>query len=378
MMEKINETVLLAIDFGNENLRVSVNHGKQVYVLKNVDNTYRFPQIIITNDRYSSIGTEAEKNLTAYSNCYFKDFKCNILKEPNNENYKACVIEVLKHYKQMSEEYVRKCFDYDETIDIIYLTIPIIDDSKENIWKSILQYCCAEAGFKRIVQRAEELVGTIYFMQNYFEKEKWSSQAYCVFNLGSIYSYSSLWQLEKGEYFYKIIDKTNGCSDFYIYLQRFFNRKIREFFEKRIFSYFIKSDEYDSSFFNEKFFDENKKYLSECYKKYRQVLETFSGCTKSMQLQFRHLIEDQEIEIGISRKEIENEIEMVKANILTLINKTKEFLILNQINKPIFLITIGNGIKFPDVQNLFKNEFKDDFHLRGVLCDEELVKGAYE
>ena len=373
-MDEINETAFLAIDFGNENLRVAVYCNKQVHVIKNVDNVSRFPQIIISNDYYSAIGTEAETNIVGYSNCFFKDFKKHIIAEPNNENNQSCITETLIHYKKMSEEYLKKHFENDESIDIIYLTIPIIDDSDGNKWKSILQVCCADVGFKKIIQRAEEVIGTNYFMRNYFEKKDWPTHAYCVFNLGSLYFYSSFWQFDNDEYFYKIISKTNGGSYFYPILQNFINKKVRETIGEHVLQSIDKHEEFS----NDKVFIENKKYLAECYKKYRQVLETFSGNSKSIKLQLRHLIQEQEIDIEIKKSEIDKELEFIRNNVLTLINETKMFLTENQMIKEVCFITIGNGVKFPGVIELFKQEFQDNFHLRGVFCDEELVKGVFE
>jgi molecular chaperone DnaK (HSP70) len=369
----INELSFLAIDFGNENLRVAVYCNNQVHVIKNVDNVSRFPQIIISNDRYSAIGTEAENNIIGYSNSFFKDFKKNIIIEPNNENYLSCVTETLLHYKKMSEKYLKKHFENDESIDVIYLTIPIIEDLDENKWKSILHACCIEVGFKKIIPRAEEVIGTSYFMRNYFEKKDWSTQAYCVFNLGSLQFNCSFWRFDNNEYFYHIISKTDGGSYFYPILQNFINNKVRESIEEKHLGNLATLPEYNS-----KIFYENKKYLAECHKKYRQILETFSGNSKTIKLQFRHLIQEVEIDIEIKKSEIENELELIKNSVLTLIQKTKAFLNEQKVSKEVCFITLGNGIKFPGVLELFMQEFTENFHMRGVFCDEELVRGTFE
>ena len=48
--------------------------------------------------------------------------------------------------------------------------------------------------------------------------------------------------------------------------------------------------------------------MAECYKKYQEVLNNFSGTSESIQLEFRHILDDP-FEIEITRDEINKELE---------------------------------------------------------------------
>ena len=130
--------------------------------------------------------------------------------------------------------------------------------------------------------------------------------------------------------------------------------------------------------FNNKIFTENKKYLAECYKKYRELLNSFSGTAKSIQLEFRHILVEP-IEIEITRDEINQVLEDTHREIQQIIDGTKKFLQEKKLNlADITLLIIGNGFKFPGVKDLFQKEFPDNFQQRQVFYDEEILTGALQ
>ena len=103
--------VAVAIDFGNFKLRVGVNYNNKVEIMKNEENYSSFSQMIIATEKNLAFGIEAEKNYAGnYDNC-FKEFKYNILNRTDKNNYRAIVIQILKYYKLMSEDYVQKQFN---------------------------------------------------------------------------------------------------------------------------------------------------------------------------------------------------------------------------------------------------------------------------
>jgi molecular chaperone DnaK (HSP70) len=375
--ERIENQILVAIDFGNSNIRITVKHSNQYYMLKNINNIARFPQIVILNEQGQELGTEAEKNLIGNCNCYYKDFKLKVfkpngLKDKHIKTNQLLINFILNYYKQMSRDYVKQHFE-GKKIDKFYLTAQASSESQEK-WMSVLISCCSDAGFNNIEIKLEEQAAINFYMKSYLKREDWSSKLFCVFNLGSICFYSTLWNYKEGSIqdISLNICQTEGGSCFDSKLQELFNRKLQNKIEK-LLQPLIKPRKFNfDKLFNKKVFVENKKYLAECYTKYRQVLETFSGNSKSMQLQFRHIIDEQEIEISITKSEIEKELEIIINNLKEIIASTKK--ILN--GESIHLIIIGNGFKFSGVKDLFKNEFENDFRQKGVFYDEEVVKGA--
>ena len=118
--------------------------------------------------------------------------------------------------------------------------------------------------------------------------------------------------------------------------------------------------------------------MAECYKKYRELLNSFSGTTKSIQLEFRHILVEP-IEIEITRDEINQVLEDTHREIQQIIDGTKKFLQEKNLNlADITLLIIGNGFKFPGVKDLFKKEFPDNFQQRQVFYDEEILTGALQ
>jgi molecular chaperone DnaK (HSP70) len=139
----------------------------------------------------------------------------------------------------------------------------------------------------------------------------------------------------------------------------------------------LKSDfhDFDKSFNNE-IFTENKKYLAECYNKYHELLNSFSGTANSVHLEFRYIL-NETIEIEITRDEVNQALEDTHKEIQKIIDDTKRFLQENHLDlASVALLIIGNGFKFPGVKDLFKKEFPDNFHQRQVFCDEEIIEGA--
>jgi molecular chaperone DnaK (HSP70) len=366
--KKTKYEVVMAIDFGNSNIRVALSYKNQYYVLKNVYNLYRFPQIVVlVNDQYNEIGTEAETNLVGNCKSYYKDFKYNILsgKKTNIDNF-FIITEILKHYFQMGKEFAWENFE-EKVINRVILTVPLLDKYKEK-WIPILRKCAIEAGLKNIETRNEEEATVCYYIKT-FNTQK----MFCVFNLGSIYFYSSIWKYNNVTNLEATSYEIDGGISFDSKLQNLFDRKIKEYISVNILKPLIKIEKYNfDELFNEKFLTENKKYLAECFIKYRQVLENFSGNSKSMSLEFRHVIDEQEIEITITKNELLKEFENLMNDLKQLINDTKTWF--NGI--PFHLIIFGNGSRIPGVKDLFKSEFKEAFHQRGVFYDEEVVKGA--
>jgi molecular chaperone DnaK (HSP70) len=183
--------VAVAIDFGNFKLRLGVNYNNKVEIIKNEENYSSFSQILIVKEKNRCFGTEAERNYAGkYNNC-FKEFKYNFLKRFERNNYCA-IIEVLKYYKSMSEEYVRNRFNKGiENINKVILTIPSYDFYNKDIWKYCLYECSREAGFKEIITVYEEMAACLYYNMNISEQNE--KHFYCIFNLGSLFFFSSVY-----------------------------------------------------------------------------------------------------------------------------------------------------------------------------------------
>ena len=116
--------------------------------------------------------------------------------------------------------------------------------------------------------------------------------------------------------------------------------------------------------------------MAECYKKYRKLLNSFSGTAISIQLEFQHIL-NEPIEIEITRDEINQVLGDTHKEIQQIIDDTKKFLQEKNLNPAsITLLIIRNGFKFPGVKDLFKKEFAGNFNQRQVFYDEEILTGC--
>ena len=369
----------LVLDFGNKHLRLAVIYNDKTYVLKNVNNLPKFPQVVVQREDKFIIGDEAEANLIGNCNNYFTDFTINILYDEAKEvDYLMIITKVLNHYKRFSEEFARSHFDDINEIKDVILSISYIHDRKDKKWINILKKCSERAGFKNVQVWYEEVNAIKYYAINYIDKQQWPLNLYCVFNLGSLYFYSTVWCIKDRKI--EIIDQPRnqilqGGYYFFEKLQNLFDKKLRQTLESKILKPLLIPSYHD---FNESFNHEtfkNKKYLAECYKKYHPVLEAFSGNKKSMTFEFHNIIEGHEIELEITKDEIYQELDELLNNVKKIIEDTKSILNDNP-NAPFHIILIGNGSKFPGVKELFEEEFPGKYQLKGVFCDEEVLKGA--
>jgi hypothetical protein len=204
---------------------------------------------------------------------------------------------------------------------------------------------------------------------------------YCLISLGSVFFVSTV---SDGIYSlvvskcpsYERIDESNGGRNFFPKLQNLFNQKLKQHCENIVKHFFTPEFKSFEKYFDKKIFTENKKYLAECYKKYHEVLNNFSGTSKSIQLEFRHILDDP-FEIEITRDEINKVLEETLEEIQKIIDDTKKYLQIHHISSFILLI-IGNGFKFPGVKDLFEKEFPENFHQRHVFYDEEIIQGALQ
>jgi molecular chaperone DnaK (HSP70) len=398
--------VALAIDFGNIKLRIGVRYNGKLEIIKNEESYSSFSQMLIAREKSLSFGIEAEKNYAGnYDNCY-KEFKYNILKI-NNKTNKTCdhrvmksnqdfsffsiknhsesmimyhqfIIDALNYYKTKSEDFVRSRFDENiKNINDVYLTIPLYDANNKGFLYNFFTECSKKAGFKNAFIMYEETAAISYYVTNISNHK--NPKFYCLISLGSLFFVSTVSNgisslvVSKCP-LYERIDESNGGRNFFPKLQNFFDQKLKQYCEnivKRIFTPEFKSFE---KCFNKKIFTENKKYLAECYKKYHVVLNSFSGEAKSIQLEFRHILDDP-IEIEITRDEINKVLEETLEEIQKIIDDTKKYL---QHKSSFILIIIGNGFRFPGVKDLFIKEFPQNFHQRHVFYDEEIIKGALQ
>ena len=374
--------VAVAIDFGNFKLRVGVNYNNKVEIIKNEENYSSFSQMIIATEKNSAFGIEAEKNYAGnYDNC-FKEFKYNILNRTDKSNYRAIVIEVLKYYKLKSEDYVQKQFNKKiKNIDRVFLAIPFYDQYNNHGWKNFLMECSKEAGFKEIFTFREERAAICFYDINI--ADPYNRKLYCLFNLGSVFfvSYVSdknTEQITSKQPIYERLNESNGGRNFFPKLQNLFDQKLKQRCEN-VLKTLLKAEHHNfEERFNNKNFTENKKYLAECYKKYRELLNSFSGTAKSIQLEFRHILVEP-IEIEITRDEINQVLEDTHREIQQIIDGTKKFLQEENLNlADITLLIIGNGFKFPGVKDLFQKEYPDNFHQRQVFYDEAILTGALQ
>ncbi len=149
--------VAVAIDFGNFKLRLGVNYNKKVEIIKNEENYSSFSQMLIVKVKSLCFGTEAERNYAGKYKYCIKEFKHNFLKR-SEKNHHGAIIEVLKYFKSISEEFVRHRFNKGiENINKVILTIPSYDFYKKDSRKNCLFECFREAGLKEIITVYEEI-----------------------------------------------------------------------------------------------------------------------------------------------------------------------------------------------------------------------------
>ena len=381
--------VSMAIDFGNLKLRVAVKCDDDIRVLTNAENYRSFPQVLIKTERKVIIGLEAEKNLTGYCNNFFNEFKYNILKKNGDAaEYKEMIVSVLKHFKGISEEYVKRNLNKNvEKIDTICLSIPFYDRFNDNLWRVLLKSCAEETGFKqdKVFFYNDEIAAIVFFNRNFNYNHQFSN-AFCVFSLGSLYFSATIFDNEYKNYGifpkltrYEELRKSNGGRKFFSKLQKLFDQKLNEQLHEFLKD-ILKPEYHDFKEMvdYEKLFKNNKKYLAECYRKYQDVLEGFSGTMDSIQLEFRHYSRMTVVEpIEITRKEIDEALKDTLNEINIIIDQTKHFL-KDKDAHSFNLLIVGNGFKFPGVKNLFEKEFPEVFHQRNVFYDEEIVQAILE
>ena len=375
------DEVAVAIDFGNLKLRIGVNYKGTVEILKNEANYCAFSQIFIDEKKsnLTSFGFEAETNSVGNYDCCFKEFKYNKLIRKDNTD--EMIVKTLRYYKSISEYYVKDRFNEEiQNIDKVVLTIPSYDYYNNNIWTKLLIKCSREAGFNKIITMYEDEAAIRYFDMNISEEDR---NYYCLFSLGSLYFTSSLYIVDKKSIRMiktssdRCIYKKRNARTFFIELQKLFDEKIKNKNEKEKKKKKIKVSLNFS----------DQKYLAECYKKYHKLLDDFSGKLNSVQIEFRQ-ISNKPIEIAITRDEMNQVLDKTKQQILNLINDTKKVLSKHQFifkresfskdTTPVTLLFNGNGFRFPGLQDLFKEEFKDIFHPRHVFYNEEILKGALQ
>ena len=403
--------VAVAIDFGNLKLRIGVRYNDKVEIIKNEESYSSFSQLLIAREKTLSFGIEAEKNYAGnYDNC-FKEFKYNILKRNNKTNktcdhrglksnqdfssfspknqsesmlpeieYRQLIIYALNYYKTKSEDFARSRLDKSvKNINDVYLTIPLYDANNKGFLSNFFTECSKEAGFKSAFIIYEETAAISYYVTNISNHN--NPKFYCLISLGSLFFVSTVSNgisslvVSKCPS-YERIDESNGGRNFFPKLQNLFNQKLKQHCENIVKRFFTPEFKSFEKYFNNKIFTENKKYLAECYKKYHEVLNNFSGSSKSIQLEFRHILDDP-FEIEITRDEINKVLEDTLEEIQKIIDDTKKYLQINHKSSFILLI-IGNGFKFPGVKDLFKKEFPENFHQRHVFYDEEIIKGALQ
>ena len=258
-----------------------------------------------------------------------------------------------------------------------------IDIYNKYLWSNFLEDCSIKAGFKKASTVFKDNAAIHYFdinISNNMNSPRW----YCIISLGSLFFVSTVFA-NKSELFvskfssFEKLDEANGGRNFIQKLQIFFDQKLKQHCEN-ILKRLLKPSCYnfEDAFDAQKIFTENKKYLGESYKKYHEVLTNFSGTAKSIQLEFRHILEDP-IEIEITRDEINQLLEGTLAEIQRIILDTKKFLQeKHKDSSCITLLITGNGFKFPGVKDLIKKEFPTNFHQRQVFYDEEIIKGALQ
>ena len=379
---QMTNKVALAIDFGNNKLRIGVSYNDKVEIIKNEENFSSFSQILIAKEKSLIFGIEAEKNYAGSYDYCFKEFKYNILNRINKDDYRAMIIEILKYYKLKSEEYVRNRFNENiEAIDKVILIIPTYDIDNHSVFKEVLKECSKKAGFKEIKKIYEEFSAIRFYEMSISEQS--NTNYYSLFNLGSLFFVSSFYDKSSliGFKFqaYERLNESNGGRKFFPKLQNLFDQKLKHHFSENILKRLLKSDYHDfEKSFNDDIFSKNKKYLAECYKKYHEVLNSFSGTVKSIHLEFRHILNEQ-IEIEITREEINQVLEETHKEIQLLIDGTKRFLHEKNLDlASVVMLITGNGFKFPGVKDMFKKEFPDNFHQRQVFYDEEIITIALQ
>ena len=303
------------MDFGNIKLRVAVICDDNIRVIKNAESYSNFPQVLVKTENKLIIGTEAEKNLTGFCNNFFNEFKYHILKNNSEADYKTVVVSILKHFKEVSEDFVKRELNKKiEKIDEIYFSVPFYDQENNNLWSNLLNSCAVEAGFnkEKVFFINEEKAAIFYFNRN-INSNYQNSNGCCLFNLGSLYFVSTILDY-KGichRIFpkppsYDELGKSNGGRSFFPKLQNLFDQKLSEYLHEFLKDV-LKPEHYNfEEILNfEKIFKNNKKYLAECYRKYHDVLEGFSGSIESIQLEFRHLRKAIE-PIEINTQSVEN------------------------------------------------------------------------
>ena len=360
----------MAVDFGNSYIRVAVKFNGQIFSLENENSVRRFPQILAIDEECTYFGSEAENNLIGYCNSYYKYFKYNSIVS-NTDIYNSFIIKILMYYKQMSIEFVKKNYQEIDDIDAVILTIPVFDPEKK--WRETLLNCSIKAGFKKVYRIYEEKVAIYYYIRNILKDINCESKVFYIFNLGCLSFNLSEWVYQKNKIKHKILFETKGGISVNTQLQNLFNKKLREIIDNNIFKQFIKPEQYDNEkLFNNDVFESNKKFIAECHRKYQKVLDVFSGKSRSMQLQFRHIVDKQEIEIEIFRNDIDEILLFLKQNLKVIIDKFKN----DNFEKGYTIITIGNGIQIPGVKELFASEFKEEFLYKNIFNNEEILKEA--
>jgi hypothetical protein len=369
-MEK--NKIVMAVDFGNSYIRVAVKLNGQIYSLENEDSLKQFPQILAVDEEFTYFGSEAENNLIGYCNSYYKNFKYNCMLSNTDDFINSLITKILLHYKDKSVEFVTKNFQQTSDIDTVILTIPVFDPEKK--WRHILKNCSINAGFKNVHRVYEEKLAIDYYMRNNLLKENYSETVFFIFNLACLSFNLSKWNYQNNKLNQLILMETKGGFSINTLLQNLFNKKIREIIKKDIFKQFINPEQIIDieKLFNNDAFESNKKFMAECHRKYQQVLDIFSGKSKSMQLQFRHIINKQEIEIEILRNDIDELLLFFKNNIKLIIDEFKKC----NCEKNYTFIIVGNGIKIPGVVELFVSEFKEDFLFKNIYNNEEILKVA--
>ena len=364
--------VAMAVDFGNSYIRVAIKLNGIVHSLENEDGLKRFPQVIAVDEESTYFCNEAENNLIGYCDSYYKNFKYNCIVS-KTEFSNSLVTKILSHFKQMCIEFAKNNLQEINDIDTIILAIPLLDPHKK--WREILMHCSINAGFMNISTIYEEKLSIYYFRKNNLEENN-HANIFFIFNLGSLSFSLSKWAYAKNRQSHSILIETKGGISINTLLQNLFNNKIREIIDKSIFKTFIKPDQYDiNKLFNNDAFENNKKYIAECHRKYQLVLDTFSGKSKSMHIQFRHVINKQEIEIEILRGDIDEIVLFFKSNIKIIIDEFKKCK--SNIESKYAIIIIGNGIKIPGIMELFASECKENFFLKNIFINEEILKEAF-
>jgi hypothetical protein len=373
-MEK-NKTIM-AVDFGNSYIRIALKLNDQIYSLENEDSVRRFPQILALDGEYTYFGFEAENNLIGYYNSYFKDFNYKSISSNGNDQDPniSFITKILAHYKQMSIEFLKKHYQQEiNDIDTIIIMRSVIDTEKK--WCEILSNCSTKAGFKKFYKDYEEMLAINYYKRKNSIEVDNGEMGFYIFNLGCLSFNLSKWIYRNKTFTYSILKETKGGFSINILLQNLFNRKIREIIEKTFLNSFIKPEYFDfEKLFNNDVFESNTKFKAECDRMYLKVLDIFSGKSKSMQLQFRHIINKQEIEIEILRKDIDEIFSIFRTNVQKIIDAFKSCL--NKNSEKTCTIIIGNGIKIPGVKELFVSELKEDFLVKNIFNSDEILKEA--